>query len=217
MSGPVPGGLTEQSYVAHGRTFTLQLPADPDALLDDGEVIAANERDDRMPYWAYAWPTSQLLVDVLPALLPESAREVEEIGCGLGLVAMAAAALRPNAHITATDHDAAAIELLRENAAANGLANLTAEVRDWSAPSDASLVLASDVMYEDRFVRPLLARFRDQAEAGATIWLADPGRPPLRRFLSEAGPLVRAIATEGMNRARGFEVGKPRILRLRAR
>ena len=217
MDRPVPGGLSERTWTAHGRTFGLLLPSDPEALLDDPDVLRANEADDRMPYWAWSWPVSNILIDALPAILPESAREVEEIGCGLGLVALAAAALRPNARIVACDHDETAVALLRQNAERNGLANLDARVADWSEPTDAALVLAADVLYEDRFVDPLLERFRTQAEADASIWLADPGRPPLKRFLAAAGPLVRAVATEGMNRAHGYEPGEPRIVRLRRR
>ena len=213
----IPGGLQQRDWTVHGRTFTLELPADPEAFLDHPKAIAANLDDDRMPYWPHAWPASTVLVDALPAILPESARSVEEIGCGLGLVSLAAAALRPNAQIVATDHDEDAIELLQLNAAANNLGNLTARVADWGEPSAAAIVLGSDVLYEDRFIEPLLVRFRSQTAAGASVWLADPGRPPLERFLVKAGPLVRAIAGEGMNRKRGFVLGEPRIIRLRAR
>src|SRR5262245_61172912 len=36
----------------------VTLPASPDAFLDDPEVLAANRRDDYMPYWSYLWPAS---------------------------------------------------------------------------------------------------------------------------------------------------------------
>jgi predicted nicotinamide N-methyase len=44
--------------VLAGRALRVTLPASPDAFLDDPEVLAANRRDDYMPYWSYLWPTS---------------------------------------------------------------------------------------------------------------------------------------------------------------
>lgn len=54
----IPGGWTRRDFVLAGRTLRITLPASPDAFLDDPEVLAANRRDDYMPYWSYVWPTS---------------------------------------------------------------------------------------------------------------------------------------------------------------
>ncbi|RPI80172.1 MAG: hypothetical protein EHM42_12555, partial [Planctomycetaceae bacterium] len=53
---PIPGGWSEREFVLAGRTLSLTLPGDPDAFLDDPEVLAANRLDDYMPYWSYLWP-----------------------------------------------------------------------------------------------------------------------------------------------------------------
>jgi hypothetical protein len=44
-------------------------------------------------------------------------------------------------------------------------------------------VLASDVLYEARNADALLELL---PRLGPEVWLADPGRPPARRFLAEA-------------------------------
>ena len=54
----IPGGWTKRDFVLAGQTLRVTLPASPDAFLDDPDVLAANRRDDYMPYWSYLWPTS---------------------------------------------------------------------------------------------------------------------------------------------------------------
>jgi predicted nicotinamide N-methyase len=79
------------------------------------------------------------------------------------------------AEVTAVDWAEDAIELLRENAARNGL-TLRAERRDWREPwgERFDLVLAADVLYERRNVEPVLARLTELAPV-ALLGLA--GRP----------------------------------------
>ena len=54
----IPGGWSQRDFVLAGRTLRVTLPASPDAFLDDPQVLAANRRDDYMPYWSYLWPAS---------------------------------------------------------------------------------------------------------------------------------------------------------------
>jgi predicted nicotinamide N-methyase len=87
--------------------------------------------------------------------------------------------------VTATDWSHDAVELLRENAARNGLA-VRAEVRDWREPWDErfALALAADVLYERRNVEPVLERLRELAPI-SLVALA--GRPYEDAFLARAG------------------------------
>src|SRR5205823_1864549 len=113
--------------------------------------------------------------------------------CGLGLPSLVAAA--KGATVTATDWSAAAIELVRTNAARNGL-TLTAEVRDWRASWDErfDLVLAADVLYERRNVEPVLARLRELAPE-ALVALA--GRPYEREFVEHAAASGKRVEQVG--------------------
>jgi hypothetical protein len=47
------------------------------------------------------------------------------------------------------------------------------------------LVLAADVLYEARDVDPLCELVEHLVAPGGTLWLAEPGRPPARRFVAE--------------------------------
>jgi predicted nicotinamide N-methyase len=146
--------------------------------LIDEEAFA---RDEFLPYWAELWPAATALVGALPERL--DGVRVLELGCGLGLPSLVAAAR--GAEVTAIDWAEDAVVLLRENAERNGLV-LVSEVHDWRQPlsSTFDLALAADVLYERRNVEPVLARLREAAPE-AIVGLA--GRPYEAEFLRLAG------------------------------
>jgi predicted nicotinamide N-methyase len=158
------------------RVLGLELlrPESPDALIDE-EAFAD---DEFLPYWAELWPAALALAEALPDV--EGLRVVE-LGCGLGVPSLVAA--QRGADVTAVDWAEDAVELLRTNAARNGLTVL-AERRDWREPWDErfDLAFAADVLYEQRNVEPVLARLRELAPV-ALVGLA--GRPFEGAFLRE--------------------------------
>jgi predicted nicotinamide N-methyase len=162
-----------------GLELSLLRPDSPEALIDE----EAFERDEFLPYWAELWPAARALASALPQV---DGLDVVELGCGLGLPSLAAAA--HGARVTATDWAADAVELLGRNAARNGL-RVTVEQRDWRDAWAArfDLALAADVLYERRNVAPLVDRLRGLAPA-ALVGLA--GRPYESAFL-DAWPGTR--------------------------
>ncbi len=171
--------LNPERIVVGEVELDLLRPASAEALLDE----QAFEEDEFLPYWAELWPASRALAGALPDV---AGLRVVELGCGLGLPSLVAAAR--GAEVTATDWAPDAIELLRDNAARNGV-TLHAEVRDWREPWDErfDLALAADVLYERRNVEPLLDRLRELAPR-ALVGLA--GRPYEAEFLRSAGVTV---------------------------
>jgi predicted nicotinamide N-methyase len=168
--------LYAESIEVAGVRLLLIRPSSPEALIDE-EAFA---EDEFLPYWAELWPAATALAETLPDV---NGLRVVELGCGLGVTSLVAAA--KGAEVTATDWAADAVTLLRENAARNGLL-LKAEVRDWREPwaERFDLALAADVLYERRNVEPLLARLRELAPV-ALVGLA--GRPYEAEFLRRAG------------------------------
>ena len=160
----------------------LLRPRSPEALIDE-EAFAD---DEFLPYWAELWPAATALAAALPDV---RGLKVVELGCGLGVPSLVAAA--GGAQVTATDWAHEAIELLRENAARNRL-DVQAEVRDWRDPWPArfDVAFAADVLYEQRNVEPLLARLRELAPV-AYVGLA--GRPYEAEFLRSAGEIERVV------------------------
>lgn len=168
--------LRDDDVTVGETVLRLRRPVSPESLLDED----AFARDEFLPYWAELWPAALALAGSLPAV---AGLRVCELGCGLGLPSLVAAAR--GADVTATDWAPDAIALLRENAGRNAV-EVRAEVRDWREPWAArfDLVLAADVLYEQRNVEPLLARLGELAPT-ALVGLA--GRPYEAEFLRLAG------------------------------
>jgi ribosomal protein L11 methyltransferase len=66
-----------------------------------------------------------------------------DVGTGTGILAIAAAMLAPGARVEACDTDADAIEIARENAAANGVAQIEFRVGSTAEVSSADFVCAN--------------------------------------------------------------------------
>jgi predicted nicotinamide N-methyase len=163
-------------------TLSLLRPEVPEDLLDE----AAFADDEFLPYWAELWPAARALAAALP---PVAGLRVVELGTGLGLPSLVAAAR--GAEVTATDWATEAAELLAENAARNALA-VTVEIRDWreSWSQRFDLAIAADVLYERRSVEPLLARLGELAPASL---LALAGRPYEQAFLERWPGVVHEV------------------------
>jgi predicted nicotinamide N-methyase len=172
------------------RVLPVVMPTDLDALLDR----AAADPEQHLPYWAEIWPSGIALAAAVlrqPELV--AGRRVLELGSGLGVTA--SAALLAGAALVAADYSPESLRLCRYNALRNaGREPETIEL-NWRAPELARLdptgegypvVLAADVLYEGRDVEPLLGLVERLVAPGGLLWLAEPGRPPARRFLELA-------------------------------
>jgi len=188
---PVSLDLVESSVVLPGRTLAILRPRSAEALLDE----EAFEREEFLPYWAELWGSGEELSEAV-AELDVAGLRIVELGCGLALPSLAAAA--GGAHVLATDWSPDAIELVRGNARRNGL-ELDAEIVRWSEPraiverAPWDLVLAADVLYERRNVDELLELL---PLLGETVLLADPGRPHAKEFWARAAG-VWDVAQDG--------------------
>jgi len=183
--------LVEHVVALPGRELLLLAPRDRDPLLSE----EAFEHEEFLPYWAELWPSALALARVV-ARRPLTGRRTIELGCGLGLPAIAAAIA--GARVLATDWAPDAVAITARNAERNGV-ELAAQVFRWDAPPEPlgppwPLVLASDVLYERRNVEPLLALLPRLTAASGEIWLADPGRAPATEFLARAAERWRIDA-----------------------
>lgn len=173
-----------------GRTYAITMPAEFDSLLD--QVV--DDPEQNLPYWAEIWPSGLALADLIeqtPDLC--RGRRVIELGCGLGLTAIAA--LRAGAELTVIDYAQAALELCLRNCRANADDEPTAMAMNWrndektaalTVAGGFEVVLAADVLYERRDIDPLLSLIPRVLRPGGVIWLAEPGRPVAAEFLARA-------------------------------
>jgi predicted nicotinamide N-methyase len=175
--------LVEETVVLAGRDLAVLRPRDSEALLDE----QAFEHEEYLPYWAELWPSGLALAKRIAGRALRGARTLE-LGCGLALPSMAAALA--GGRVLATDWAPHAIELLRENAQRNDI-ELRAQRVDWADPDAIvaaapwDVILGADLLYERRNADALLALLPRLASPATDIWIADPGRPPAKRFLEE--------------------------------
>ena len=173
--------VEETVVLAPGRDVTVVRPRDSEELLTD----EAFEREEFLPYWAELWPSSVALAQAIACRSLRGARTLE-LGCGLGLVSIAAALA--GGRVLATDWSEESIGFALANAELNDVAIETAVV-DWGEPQAIldrapwPLVLGSDVLYERRNVDQLLALLPRLVGQTGEVWIADPGREASMGFL----------------------------------
>ena len=174
--------MREERISIAGRELLIARPDDPESLIDEERFA----EDEFMPYWAELWPSGLALADYV-ATLDLAGRRVLELGCGLALPSFAAAL--GGADVLATDWAPDALSLVAANAERNRLRIVTA-LLDWQAPSPSlsgfDVVLAADVLYEERNAVPLLALLAAATSAQGTVLLADPGRRHGATFFERA-------------------------------
>jgi predicted nicotinamide N-methyase len=173
--------LTPETIDLGPLALEILRPPSADELIDEERF----DHDDYMPYWAELWPSGVELACAVARRELDGLR-VLELGCGLGLPSLAAAAR--GARVLATDWAEDAIALLRRNAARNEL-ELEAALVPWSDPASLvaaapwDLVLGADLLYEPRNVDALLDLL---PLLGSDVLLTEPGRPTAGRFFERA-------------------------------
>ncbi len=180
--------LTSSAVIVGDRTLDLLRPRSVDDLISEEDFAI----DERIPYWADCWPSGRILAERM-AREPGRGRQVLELGCGIGLVSVAAALA--GFRVLATDYYADALEFSAANAERNGAIGVDTRLVDWRAlPDDLGqfdLVVAADVLYETPQAA-LIAAAIDRALAPHGRGLVtDPGRPT-------ATALIEACAERGL-------------------
>ncbi len=198
----IPGGWAERIWSLEGRDFSVLLPADPDAFLDDPEVHAAHERTEYMPYWAYLWPSALHMARMVRRAEWAPGTKVLELGSGIGLVGLAA--LSKGHAVTFNDYEPQSVELSLLNARRNGLPDhASGAVFDWRSPpaEQYPVILGCEVIYEDRNHEPILRLLQTMLAPGGVAWFGDGGRWRAERFsklLPEFGFTYRLCDEAGM-------------------
>lgn len=151
------------------------------------------------PFWAFAWPGSQVLARlILDGTIEVAGQRVLDFAAGGGLAAIAAARAGA-ARVEAAEIDPLAIAATRLNAAHNGVAvvadtgDVVGAARRWD------IVMAGDVCYEAPMTGHIMPWLRRLAAEGASVLIADPGRA----YLPKQG--LRPIATMRVPTTRELE------------
>jgi predicted nicotinamide N-methyase len=172
-----------------GHTLKLDVPADPELVLE--QAVAGEESGDRFsdPYWGLVWEAAPATARRILKQTWPADWNVLELGCGVGVAGIAA--LMAGMQVMFSDLVPAAVNLAVRNAAANGFTSAQGMVLDWNAPqpSQFQLLLASDVLYDAGNHRPLLNVLNSMLAKGGLVWIGDAGRHNAPRFIQLAREL----------------------------
>jgi predicted nicotinamide N-methyase len=155
------------------RTGGLSMPLWEAAALADARPAVPP------PYWAWAWAGGQALArHVLDHPDLVRGQRVADIGCGGGIVAIAAARAGATG-VSAIDLEIFAMEACRLNGAANGV-TLELEEADPIGTDDGwDVMLVGDLWYEPELAARMAPWLRALATRGAVVLTGDPGRAHL--------------------------------------
>jgi predicted nicotinamide N-methyase len=198
--------VVEEVVSVGAREVRVTRPRDPEELLDE----EAFEADEFLPYWAELWPSGLALARELAAH-DLMGKRVLELGCGLGLPAVAAAL--EGAEVVASDWSEEALAFAALNARRNR-ATIETVRSSWARPDPFldrgpwDLVLAADILYERRDV-PTLTRLLQALGSDALV--ATPERPAVADFLESIA------TTHDVEELRGSRSGSVVVYRLAQR
>jgi predicted nicotinamide N-methyase len=183
-----------EAFDIAGEPIALVTVRDLEQHIDREQLL----HDDRIvpPYWALVWGGARALAEHLVTRVDCAGRTVLDVGCGLGLVALAAAAR--GGVVTAIDRELAPIEFLQASATMNGTAieALVGDVVTAAFGRRFDLVLAADLLYERGEFERLADALSRLIAPGGTLWVADPQRVDTADFyraLDRRGLSIREV------------------------
>ncbi|WP_291357357.1 methyltransferase domain-containing protein [Desulfovibrio sp.] len=168
-----------------GRAWRLERAANLEELWDAMTEAGAAFEDERIPYWTELWPSSLVLAEWLALRRADiTGRPCLDLGCGLGLTALVGQWL--GARVLAMDYEEVALGFARRNAVTNGVPQPLWTLMDWRRPALArgafARIWGGDIMYEKRFVAPVLRLLAHALAPGGAAWVAEPGRTVYEAF-----------------------------------
>ena len=174
--------MARTDLMVAGREVRIHHPRNADDLIDEQAFVD----DERLPYWADLWPSARVLAERV-ATMPVDGRRFLELGCGTGLVSVAAALA--GFDITATDYYDEALRFTALNVLVNTGALIDTRIGDWRRfPHDIGrfeLVVASDVLYEQPHAGLIAGVLDRTLTARGSAVIADPGRIAAPQFVDE--------------------------------
>ena len=188
-----------------GRRFRFFVPRSLDRFVDPGDVFQD------FPLWAKIWEASIVLADHLAAMPVDPQRRLLEIGCGMGVVGVVAAAF--GHRITLTEYNEDALHFVRANVHANlvsgeGPGDVRVDRLDWNRPKLAGgfdLIVGSEVIYKESDFGSIVKLFERLLGPSGTIILAEGVRKTSMTFFSQASGRFDITARKKTLRASGKE------------
>ena len=166
-------GVTTQAVTVRQKTLQIaQLDNHAQWLTDLAPASEAGSL--KIPFWFTIWPASLLLVDFIAAIPPDPGRRWLEIGAGLGICGLFAAAF--GHQVMVTDKEPPAVALIKASARLNHLTDrMDIKVMDWTIPQTEEtydVILASEKVYDPNNIPSLVTFLERHLPPGGTLYLA---------------------------------------------
>ncbi|VXC79547.1 50S ribosomal protein L11 methyltransferase [Sphingomonas sp. 8AM] len=185
--------IREGRFVVHTSAHPVEAPEGGRAfLIDAGQAFGTGHH-----------ATTSGCLAMLDGLADRAVTNAIDLGTGTGLLAFAAAHLWPAASITATDIDPAAIEVTRENMAANHVAGIDLIVADGALSEAIAARAPYDLLIANILAGPLISMAPEVAAIAtphAAIVLAgllETQRAEVERAFIACGCTVEAVDRRG--------------------
>ena len=188
------------------RPFSFLVPKSIDRFVNREDVFQG------FPLWSKIWEAAIVLSEYLSALAVRPERRFLEIGCGMGISGIVAAAF--GHRVTMTEYNADALDFARANALLNGLSESNIEIHelDWHRPrleGRFDVIIGSEVVYSPRDYAPLLNLFTTYLKPGGEIILAEGLRKASMEFFGRMSEHYDISARKKILRSR---TGETRVL-----
>jgi len=140
------------------------------------------------PFWVKLWEAAIVLAQFLAGQNYGPETRLLELGAGLGVPGLAAAAA--GCKVTLTDYEEQILDFERISAAASKLPDVRFEILDWKNPPAMErydILAGAEILFREEFFEPLLEVMRRSLKPGGVVYLAhDIRRQSLKPFLQMA-------------------------------
>ncbi len=143
-------------------------PKSIDPYIDPNDVMQ------KFPMWAKLWEASAVLVQHMADLPVDHKRSILELGSGLGVAGITAAAM--GHEVTLTEYDPNAMAFLQANATLNACDSAQVRRLDWFKPDlegTFDLIIGSELVYQEEAVDALGAIFDRYLDPQGKVILAE--------------------------------------------
>lgn len=168
-----------------GRSLRCLRIADLDEIFLDrlgtGDLNGAE-----LPYWGKIWEASILLAAYMDAQPVVPGRQILEIGTGLGVSGLFAAARGHD--VTLSDYKEEILRFVRANVMLNNLNNVSIIEVDWTKPGSGQLydwIIGSEIVYHRPTYDNLVQFLEQSLKPDGTIFLAKSSSLPAETFFSK--------------------------------
>jgi len=157
------------------------------------ELLKPGKREEgERPFWAKIWESSVLLAHVLSRIPVKSDVSMLELGCGMGVAGLFAAAFGHDTILT--DINEEALAFARANATLNGLKKTRIIRLDWGSDRLAQsfdVIFGSDILYTDGSYSLLIEFLKTHLKPAGRVILAVSGFISAATFFEEAEPVFK--------------------------